>query len=450
MKHLRLLILGFCLLALHQKGMSQTIPNNDFENWTTRTRNEPDSEWTTSNEQSLAAHDTLTVWKVPGFSGQAIHIQTAIVGTDTMFAYATNSPNMGVPYTGQPSAITGYYRYNLPGNDSAIVYVEFYKAGVSIATNVFQIRGTGSLSTFTAFSLPLQPMSVAPDTVFIALASSNLMSGVGIEPASWIEFDQLAFTGTTSPVIVGGSFDSWTGITTTLPAVWLSPFGPGGTGGVSRSTTHYTGSYSAKLENQNTSFGLAPGVIISGNGFPYANLNDTLTGYYMYTGATGDTALVQASIRNAGVSVGMIDHYLTTAATWTYFEVPLNASSTPDSLQLAIVNNIVGPGTSPVLMVDHLRFKSQSAAVPAPFAAGGIVAYPNPVANDLYIRMPQGQNNASATITVFDATGRNVGQWNYNNMPSLVSIPVGALVSGVYVYEIRTDANVYKGNFLKK
>src|SRR5947209_4417046 len=133
MRHTLLIVLLAITVIYGKRANAQACPNGDFENWTTHSYDQPDTGWFTSNPQSLGMHDTLTVWKVPGYSGQAIHIQTAIIGTDTMQAYIVNTPGDpssgmgGVPYSQQPTAIAGYYRYNLPGNDSAALWVIFKK-----------------------------------------------------------------------------------------------------------------------------------------------------------------------------------------------------------------------------------------------------------------------------------------------------------------------------------
>jgi len=194
MKKVFLLLLPV-VMAMNSKA--QDCPNGDFESWALYPYSNPDSAWYTSNIQSLAKADSLTVWPVTGHVGQAIHIQTAIIGTDTLQAYVINTlgdpknGSGGVPFSQQPTAITGYYRYNMVGNDSALMIIEFKKSGAVISTTQFTYRNvSGSMPTFTAFSFPLASIPVAPDSVIIGLASSNLQ-GTGIQSGSWVEIDQL-------------------------------------------------------------------------------------------------------------------------------------------------------------------------------------------------------------------------------------------------------------------
>ena len=132
-------------LLMYGVACAQSCPNPDFENWNSTNNYAPDSGWYNSNVQSLTWHDSLTVWSVSGFSGHAAHIQTAIIGTDTMQAWLINSvgdPRKGiggVPYSQQPTALTGYYRYSLPGNDSAGIMVVFKKSGTIVSTNGMMI-----------------------------------------------------------------------------------------------------------------------------------------------------------------------------------------------------------------------------------------------------------------------------------------------------------------------
>lgn len=469
-------VLLFALpIMLATSAKAQDCPNGDFENWASHAYSNPDSSWYTSNIQSLAKADTLTVWPVTGHAGQAIHIQTAIVGMDTLQAYAINTlgdpknGSGGVPYSQQPTSITGYYRYNMVSNDSAIMIIEFKKAGTVISVTEFAYRNvSGSMPTFTAFSFPLSSIPVAPDSVIIGLTSSNV-NGPGLQSGSWVEIDQLAFggTGITQP-IPGGSFDTWNAQSVDVPNGWtIGSHGNGGSG-VTKSTTHYGGSYSLQLTTQPGGGGGGGSTVLSGavttgiyspnngpvGGLPYTHTTDTLTGYYMYAPVGADTAMVGVTLTAAGSIVGGTNYNIRTASSsWTYFEMPFSAGSTPDTMRIDIQSGswyAAQPGS--VLNIDHLQLKSQPLPpVSTGMLSGGshaVTAYPNPANDVLNIRYDY-NITGPVSAKIYDMMGRVIDSRSYNTPTSIVTFQVGYLPAGLYFYEVMNNGNVIRDKFLK-
>lgn len=474
----RSLLFFTILLALAETMNAQSIPNYSFENWTSHAHNEPDSGWFTSNQQSLALADSLTVWKVTGQTGQAVHIQTAILGTDTLQAYITNSlgdPSQGmggVPFSQSPTAITGYYRYNLPGNDSALLWIVFKKNGLPVSSNIFKIRNaTGSQATFTTFSFPIS-LSLTPDSVIIAASSSNLNVGgpgpigFGIQSGSWLELDQLAFTGPgVTQAIPGGTFDLWTSQSLDKATGWESqPSGPLGSG-VTKSTDHYAGSYSIQLVSQPGGGGgggnlLSPAAITSGHfgqmsgpfgGLPYTHTVDTLTGWYKFTPVGADTGGIMVTLQHLGTNVGSGAYpFIIPASVWTYFEIPLSASSVPDTIRIdaisSIAQNLTVPGTT--LKLDDLQLKSQPVTGIHSINAltSGIVVYPNP-ANAL-LNIKCNTNSTIENVRLYDITGKVFYEQAYCTNAA-ISISVAQLPAGTYFYEVRTNNGIMRDKFIK-
>ena len=471
MKLNKILIL---LTVLATNANAQSCPNGDFENWTSHSYTIPDSGWYNSNLQSISMDDSLTVWAVAGISGQAVHIQTAIIGTDTLQAYVLNSqgdPKIGqggVPYSQQPTSITGYYRYNLQGNDSALMLVMFKRSGIIIAANTFMIRNsTGSLASFTAFSLPLSTLPTAPDSVIIAFASSNLNSGNGIQSGSWIEIDQLEFAGTgiTQP-IVGGSFDNFINQVSDKATGWKAQNSNSNSAvsGINKATSHYSGNYSVQLTTLGVSGSGSTAFITSGylsqyygpkGGLPYSNTSDTLTGYYKYTttGAGLDTGRLHLSLTVAGVNVGGNNYYFLPSPTWTYFEMPFSAGTTPDTIRIDLLSsdwNTAVPGS--VLSIDYLQLKSQPLP---PVGINNIVApnyeisvFPNPV-NDI-LNIMVGNASGKIEVRVYDMIGSAFDRKSYDVAPTVITLSVGYLPTGLYFYEVRNNGTITNGKFLKQ
>ena len=471
MKRLLLFVLPSFVMSLHtQNAHAQACPNGDFENWNSRTYSEPDSMWYTTNPRTLEQADSLTVWPVTGFSGQAIHIQSAIVGTDSLQAFIANTPGNpisgqgGVPYTQQPTAITGYYRYNMVAGDSALLIAIFKKSGAVIAMNMFKIsNSTGSLSTFTAFSLPLASLLVAPDSVIIAAASSNLSANV-LHSGSWLELDQLEFT--TSQPIPGGSFDNWLPDTLNTPMNWASGQAGQGGSGVSRSTLHYADNYSIELVSQPNGGGgggnaVSPAQITTGTfppnngptgGLPYTNTIDTLTGYYMYTPAGTDTAFIFVSLSHLGTPIGGNMKALVAASSWTYFSIPFSSTSVPDTMRIDVISSSFSAATpGSVLNLDYMQLKSQPlppANVKSVIISNKVVAYPNP-ANDI-LNINCGNATGTVTAKIYDMVGKILDSKSYNVAPTIVTFSVGYLPAGIYLYEVTNNGETIRGEFSKQ
>lgn len=453
------------LLVASNLAFGQSIPNGDFESWTTKAYYSPDSGWYTSNVQSLSKEDSLTVWKVPGSVGQAIHIQTAIVGTDTLQAYISNTAGDptrgqgGMPYSQKPTALTGYYKCNVIAGDTGGIIVIFKKAGAIIGTPA-QLAFIGNVSTYTAFSVPIT-LGVTPDSMIIAATSSNLLNNnIGLQSGSWLELDQLAFTGPgITQGIVNGSFDSWSATSSDKPNGWQSGSSRNTTN-VGKTTDHYSGSYALMLQTEVGGSNPSVAEVTTGQvsdsfgprgGLPYTKMTDTLTGYYKYTTSGTDTGHVFLYVSKSGVNIGGNSYNCLPTSTWTYFQIPFSASITPDSLRVDIVSSSwtsAVPGST--LYIDKLQLKSQPLSINHVNSGVGFVSiYPNPVGDVLHLNL---NNNIQGDIELrlYNVTGKLVLSNNYTPTNNSISVPVSQLAGGVYFYEIKNNGIVISDKFVKQ
>lgn len=449
------------LLLLQIKGYGQSIINGNFESWTTTPYEEPDG-WYSSNLFTLPEVGISNATKVTGQSGSAIMLETEIIGSDTAGAYFTNtlgdplSGEGGVPYSQMPTDITGYYKYNTVGNDTALLMVSFKSNGVSISFDIFKI--TGTQGTFTAFSFPLNLLST-PDTVIIAAASSNLIDNIGVEDGSYLVLDELAFAGSgiTQP-IPNGDFDNWT----TLNFDLLNDWGVSGAG-VAKTMDNYKGDYALTLQTIDYGGGdISASGITSGQytdsstvgGQPFTNMVDTLMGYYKYITSGSDTAVINVSLYSNGTGTGWYEYYFTADTNYTYFEIPINESTTPDTMRIDIASS-KWPYTNAVdgstLYLDELQLKSQplTTGIISPISVKTKnLVYPNPVKESLTIKLNSGFTTAS--LDIYDVAGRKVyaevfGQKN------LVKLNTSFLDAGIYFYELRNaDGTILRDKFIKE
>ena len=148
-KHLFLLSIAFTTFTAY--GQS-SIPNGNFETWTSSTYDYPQNYPSNSNSDNFLSHNlppnvTKTIDAYHGT--YAVQLTTNASATDTSFGYFLNTnPNGppsswtgGMPYNQKPAGIRGYFKYNVALIDSATIIVTFSKSGSNIGSYFFKIGG---------------------------------------------------------------------------------------------------------------------------------------------------------------------------------------------------------------------------------------------------------------------------------------------------------------------
>jgi hypothetical protein len=403
------------------------FPNGGFETWTNVTSDEPDF-WMTSNSNSAPL---VTAAKITGFSGQAIRVETK----GSMPNIYTGDAGQIFAYTQSPVSITGYYRYSINSGDSANIGVMFMKNGNPISMSEFAIKGTQN--TFTSFNLTLMPPVGTPDTAIVYITSSQ----VGMSAGSFLEVDQLAFAGPgITQQIPNGSFDNWASVSVDYPDNW-SVYDS-----VSKTTDKYAGTYAAKMVTANTT----PGNIdIS---IPYTKLVDTLIGYYKFSTPGSGKASVNISITDGFSQIWDTSYLLNPAASFTLFQLPLKASSTPSDLYVDIYSDDINgpmPVNGNVLIVDNIQLKNSPVSVKHVAANNRISIYPNPVRNELNIRLGNDVKQP-VSVSVYNISGNLLFTNEYHVSGNSVSVPVNDLPAGIYQYEISIDGTKTRDKFIKQ
>jgi len=440
----------------------KTIQNGDFEAWDSTSFEDLIPPWQTTNAQDYGIYNQATVTKVTGQSGSAVHVQTYLIGQDTV----SGSMILTIPATQKPTTLTGYYRSNIAGHDTAFIYVGFEQAGNTLTVQSFQV--ISSVKSFTPFTINIPAFSGTPDTMAIVVSMTNLFDSLAISistPGSWIEVDQLAFSGNgTNLQIPDGNFDSWTTNTLYNPVGWeaVPAFYGNNNNGVSKSTNHYSGKYSVKMVAQPFSFlpQLTNGKFLSNQygssvvgGTPFNLSADTLTGYYEYMPSGLDTGVIAILCENSGNLIGGNFYSFLAAPTWTYFEVPLSLTTAPDTMMVNIsaTNNFNGTAGPSTLYLDDLQLKSQ------PHTAGisnslknnfGVSAFPDPAKDQLNIRF-EGNVPGEFGLKIFNSEGRLMIDNQFNSGISSITIPIDQLSAGLYFYEINANGSSVRNKFVK-
>ncbi len=449
-------LLLFSLFVFQNYLLAQSIPNADFENWNSVSFEDP-SDWYSSNSYTVPTFGTITVSKVTGFIGQAVRIETFIMGTDTSTGYISNTTGDpvigegGVPYSEQPTAITGYFRYDLPGADSAILLVIFKNSGVIISSDFFMIKGTGSEPNYVPFSFPLT-LASTPDTVIIAATCSNLISNLGITDGSWIEYDELAFTGPSiSQAIPGGDMENWHSTTLSSPIDWFT-FG----NGISQSSDAHSGSYALSLMTTDQgSFpqisGATTGQNSYGGGQPYTNTSDTLLGFYKYLTTGSDTASisVMVSANSSWVGGGFLS--LPPTSVYTPIFLPFSSFSTPDTMKIDIYSSSYPFDSARIgseLIIDNLQLQSVITGLKdlRNHNSHLFSVYPNPVSD--IARISYTGQIQDIESKVYNSLGELVIDLNSENND--IQLNMSQLPKGLYWLKMVSGTNVSVRKIIKQ
>lgn len=175
---------------------AQELPNGGFEAWSPSGKEPPfnweePTGWKSSN--SFTEFISAGVRKAAGAHGGALACSLStlnIFGSDVPAAIAAGNPNVdfstysidlmsgGVPYTGRPDELAGFYRFgSTSGGDAgyAIVILKKYNPEKEGADTVgFGAGRLEAADAYTAFTIPITYKSDAvPDSVVVAFLSSD-------------------------------------------------------------------------------------------------------------------------------------------------------------------------------------------------------------------------------------------------------------------------------------
>lgn len=445
------LLTAFAVIGIAAAANAQFFPNGAMENWETINIEEPNN-WTTSNNAWRLVNGKFTATKSSDSrSGFAIKLETLVSQNgDTAFAYFANTE--GDPLAGEggqafsqsPQNMTGYFKSNIAVGDSAVMLVLFKKNGVVVSQTEYKF--TGIKSAYTAFSFPIQNLTVTPDSVIIAAASSNVIAEVGVTPGSWIMFDDLALTGSNiTQTITNGNFDSWT--TTSLNS--LNDWWSGGEG-ISR-TTGYKGLYGVELETIDYQDGyIGQAMLLNFNyndngdpfgGLPYTRLNDTLVFWYKYNAASADdSAAVYVELRGNGTSVGGGFLKIGAKSIYTKASIPLFAFNQPDTLRVSFMSSNTEGGPIEVAGSKFTIDEVQLASTPLNTGikhifknSASIGLYPNPTSN---IAVIKANNTDLISYELNDITGKVILTGVGND------INISNLNNGIYFVTVKSGVEV--------
>jgi hypothetical protein len=419
-----------------------SIPNGDFEQWTTVSFNNLDNYITESGRAQFLLGSTTTIKSTDSQNGNSsVRLETKSNGHDTLFGFFTSGDfdhSNGFPYTQRPDSIIGYYKSNVLPGDTAILILRFSQLGNIYS---FQLKTfTGVQSTWSRFAFPLN-LTQTPDSMFIAAASSNAVSSIGVQVGSWLMLDNISFVGVgiTQPIL-NGDFENWTIESYDNPLNWSTANIQGSSIGqysVTKTPDNTEGSYALRLETIKV-FDDTIGFITNGSfgqdsilgGQPFGIVFDTLIGQYKYSPVGPDSAAIGLNFFKNGNLIGVNYGFLPATSTYTQFEVPFVLPQVPDTLRIDVVSSINENFIGATLFLDQLLLKSIVTNINKSIDSfGEISLFPNP-SNDL-INLEFFNKSEAANITIIDNIGRiyhqeEVVKGRVNLQLNLNGLPVGS------------------------
>ncbi len=209
------------LFTIMQLMNAQSLPTG-FEEWTETTIEqlpELSDFWYSNNfEADSFYYGGGPVKKTSdSYSGDyAIRLETIIDhDDDTIPGYIGCIPeiwNGGIPFTGNPDSLIGFYKCNIMPNDTADIHVNLTKNGSWEGFGFIEFTENDNADEYKRFAMKIDTNSNGqlPNTLRIVLGSAKNWDGA--VPGTWIQFDSLYFKGanlTPDDTLGNNSFERW-------------------------------------------------------------------------------------------------------------------------------------------------------------------------------------------------------------------------------------------------
>jgi hypothetical protein len=457
-----ILTIAFVLACLAKlPGQTTAIPNDGFENALSLdydilsnyegSRN--------SNPASLIKTGQLTMWKTADAANgtYAIELQTASRGLDTAYGYITNANpatdpgSGGIPYAESPTAVTGFYKCNIPAGDTGVFILAFKSQGNYLGIAIQKFYGT--VSAYTQFTIPVN-LPLSPDTIIFTAASSNiLMSNFNGLIGSTLQLDNISLSGVNAqPANMNSDFELWRDAHYTKVLNWQSQGDS-----VQLSTDSNSGNYALQLQVEDINGAAFADNVTSGTyslggpigGNPYFLMKDSLIGYYKLFSNGGDSGYITASFSRQGNLIGAVAQALPPASSYTRFAVPISLTSMPDSIRVDIsaAYFITQPAQiGSILLVDDIHLFSESLSTPVqkvPDLKNQLTIYPNPVTNTFRITGNTGSDE-SALLSIYSDTGSLVYKQDIRNKGlASTNVSLADFPKGVYFLRFEQAGKVF-------
>ena len=436
------------------------IINGDFENWWSDTVAVEPQQWITSSTQEFAENIEISDDAQNGNS--ALYAETVVnLDDDTIGGYAIlgsvdDGDFRGVPYSSDVNMFTGHFQYDIMAGDTGFVLVLLTNNGNAVG--IAQQQFTGSQSGWLQVDIPILALST-PDSVWVGCASSNVITGEGVTPGSWIMMDNFSLSGPgNADPIPNGDFENWNYTIAEDPVNFATAnfyselFG---STSAAKTVDAQAGSFAIELTTTLVNDDTVQGVLTNGDvvdfgndhGQPYGAMPTNFTGYYKYSMAGTDSAFVGVAFYAGGLELAVallaID---ADASAYTAFDIPISLSSQPDSM-LVLATSGVNIGSA--LILDELHLTGGDVSVAEQAVQNHHLLYPNPASDR--VEVIWNHAGGKGAFMLIDLEGRTVFHEAYGDLPGGLqkkAINLPELPAGVYLYRIDGAAEAISGKLV--
>ncbi len=158
------------LIFISRCALTQDIPNYDLENWIMQSGSEIPESWDTPNSiTNVAPFYVSTVTKSnDSYSGNyAARLETLSILTfnipglitlgDFSIDLGTMQPSIegGISFNKRPEALNGYFKYQTPGNDSALLAIILFEGIDNDTVGAGVLFQNSNINDYQLFSIPI-------------------------------------------------------------------------------------------------------------------------------------------------------------------------------------------------------------------------------------------------------------------------------------------------------
>lgn len=458
-------------LILHSYFLwTQSIPNSDFENWTTCLTAQEPIPFQTSNAISSLFGGSFTVEQTTnahqGNYAAYVHADASqeIQGFLTLGQDSNTGEITPLPFTGTPDSISFWAQHIISELDFGTVVFTLYEDMMEVGYGL--VTFNGSTSGYTYYSSPINiEAGATPNGMTFGISSGGDAS---LNGELYIDDIHLIYNSGTGDDIPGGDFENWNITSSQCLDSWFTSNGLTLPNLSVEQGEPHSGNHSARITNQPTNFGGgALGYILLGN--PETDFCDesslamdngqaatSVSGFYQYTAGNANEMATLFLHYSATNDFGGCDsiyeyyEYLPATTGWTSFSfsVPSNVIDQWQTVQApqyitiglvsTIVNDEIEPNGDPnsVLLVDDLEIAYTTVSV-AESLPTSLSVYPNPANDLLHIQLP---SYTQANIQLMDALGQIVISTNAFGVNATLS--TGDLPSGLYMLSINDGHSI--------
>jgi hypothetical protein len=163
---LLLLIVTIAMQSCHRDPVvpGLAIPNGDFEAWTSYGDLQT---WKTDNSCFFCANPILSVIVQQSDDAYHGHYAAKFVYNNIRAATASNKFSIA----SHPSALTGFVKCELYGNDTVSVKIEIFNGTVVVDSGLW--LSTSTINRYTPFSIPLTRSFVRADSALVIIKGGD-------------------------------------------------------------------------------------------------------------------------------------------------------------------------------------------------------------------------------------------------------------------------------------